>query len=208
MVDTHYKNYMKKLALGINAFWQGYEDQALEMIVQADLDLDSSVGKHISKRLHESLETWLKTWRDIILNFNSSPVLIMPSLPQSYLKIPHNPDESPIETSLSSSEIVKNKPRVNNKERLSMPEKNLGEDDIREISESCREEKITELIEMQQKIMASQAKTKSEDLAATKQHPLMYPKEIGRQDTVESVRSNRKNGSRHGSKKHRQKPQE
>ena len=56
MAENHYKTYLKQLALSINTFWQGYEENSLEILSVAEASLDSSVGKHISKKMYINLE--------------------------------------------------------------------------------------------------------------------------------------------------------
>lgn len=107
MTETHYKNYIKRLAYSINVFWEGNTERSLELILQADSDLDSAVGKHISQRLQLSLETWLKDWREIVLSHSSRPSIKVPNFPQEYVREIFPKDDSPLETSLSCSEIVR-----------------------------------------------------------------------------------------------------
>ena len=141
MVDIYYKNYLKQLAAGINMFWYGREEEAYDAVVKADLELDSLVGKHISLRLYESLEMWLKHWRDVILHYNNSPVAVMPGLSQYSIKDINLHHDSPLNTSLTS-EANDNTARIENGH-----EKELGK-----VIEIYKEEKIIESAKLLQQL--------------------------------------------------------
>ena len=64
------KKYLKQLALSIDNFWQGYEENSLEILLAAELILESSIGKKASQQIYKDLAEWLKKWRKIILAYN------------------------------------------------------------------------------------------------------------------------------------------
>ena len=107
MAESHYKGYIQRLALSINTFWEGNTEGSFDMIVQADSELESSVGKHISLKIQSSLEGWLKTWRETILSYGSHRSLQIPKLPQEYIREVFPKDDTPLETSLSCSEVAR-----------------------------------------------------------------------------------------------------
>lgn len=140
MTDSHHLNYIKRLAQGISIFWEGNTEYSIEFIIQADLDLESAVGKHISQRLQSSLEPWLKDWRDTILSQASRPSIKIPSFPQEYVRgvIPNN--DSPLETSMSCSEIA----RESMHEAKTSQVVNAGFEDIEEVEEILCEDIVGE----------------------------------------------------------------
>ena len=149
MAENHYKTYLKQLALSINTFWQGYEENSLEILSVAEASLDSSVGKHISKKMYINLEGWLKKWREVILTYNTSPTIIMPNPPQEYLNEIHPYEESPPNTSLSS-EIIQATPRINDISiRIEVPRL---EDELSEVFSLYNDDKIMDSIKLLEKL--------------------------------------------------------
>jgi hypothetical protein len=141
MADAYYKNYLKELAVCINLFWIGNEEQAFQGVIKADKDLDNALGKHVSKKMVSNLEGWLKKWKAIILSFNNCERQPSPSAQEFVepinIKEIEFVDESPINTSLYS-DIDKEVPNVYK------PPENLIEDQIHQIHCLYDDDKIME----------------------------------------------------------------
>ena len=141
MVEAHYKSYLKKLALSINAFWESLEEEATEMIIKAELDLDSTVGKHISKKIYSDLEPYLKKWRELILNYNTSSVISMPEPCQELVHEIDPHEDTPDNTSLTS--LISEVPEESPAPRVPTAQEELGE-----VFELYRDDKIREAINL------------------------------------------------------------
>ena len=134
MAEAYFKSYLRKLALSINLFRESQEEQAVAMIMQAELDLDSALGKHISSNIYMNLEPSLKEWREFILNYNTSAVKSMPVSYQESDKETEMHKDSPENVSLTS-EIPEEAPAPKSltvQEELGLVFALYGEDKIRQ----------------------------------------------------------------------------
>lgn len=157
MAESYYKFYLKHLALSINAFWQGYEEDSNDMLLKAELDFDSAIGKNASQKYYSNLPHYLKTWREIILNYNSSPMPSMPIPCHEMVKEVDPESEVPENISMSSEVQVEEKspPR-------SLPELPTLEQDLNEVFLLYADDKIMDCIRLLEKLRGKHNCTFSE----------------------------------------------
>lgn len=131
MANAHQKKYLKKLAIAIDQYWEGDEKSAIITIKQAEKDLEDSIGKQSAENFQNSLESWLKKWRETLVGLipqvnrhNSAAIDCFQEL--------RPPDDS---FQTSESDII-------------FPDELLPEDELSIVFTLYKEDKIVEAVEL------------------------------------------------------------